>query len=81
MATLIENLETRKAAIGVELAAMSATTAGGKPDASKAGVQHVAYRLSLLQELKMLEEQINREGLNATDGNATAFDVVSYVEV
>ncbi len=79
-ATLFENLTTRKNAIGVELAAMSATKAGGIPDAGKSGVGHVAYRMSLLEELKLLEAQIEQEGLNATDGNATTFEFHSFGE-
>ena len=70
MATLLENLITRKKAIGVELAAMASTTAGGLPDHSGRGsVGHVAYRMSLYQEL----EQIS----SAIDGAAGGWEVVS----
>lgn len=71
MATYIENLNARKEAIGVELANMSATTAGGKPDAGKSGIGHVAYRMSLLEELKALEEMITaaKTDANLDSGN------------
>jgi len=59
MATYIENLTSRKEAIGRELAAMDATKAGGKPDAGKSGIGHVAYRMSLLDELSKIEALIN----------------------
>lgn len=65
MATLLENLQARKEAIGVELAAMGPTKAGGLPDATKSGVGHVAYRMSLLEELKQLNDTINQEQINA----------------
>ena len=59
MATLLENLVSRRNAIGVELAALDATKAGGLPDHSgKANVGHVQYRLSLYQELAHINEQI-----------------------
>lgn len=81
MATLIENLTARKNAIGVELAAMSATTAGGKPDAGKSGIGHVAYKDGLYRELEWIEKAIEREGLNVTDGNATVFEITTFGEV
>ena len=61
MATLYENLITRRNAIGVELAAMSTTTAGGKPTYSADGqsVNHVEYRKSLYEELAYIDKQIN----------------------
>lgn len=80
MPTLRENLITRQNAIGEELAAMSATTAGGKPDASKAGVQHRAYKDGLYAELTQIQEQLDRLDLNATDGNTTVFEILSIGE-
>ena len=41
MATPIENARTRKAAIWVELAALTSSLAGGKPDSGKGGIGHV----------------------------------------
>lgn len=66
MPTRAENIETRLDAIATELAAMSATKAGGLPDSpgSPLYVQHVEYRMSLLNEMKML-----REELSAADGS------------
>jgi len=61
-ATNLANLETRKASICTELAAMAATKAGGLPNSSGAigkNVDHVGYRLSLLAELKELNAAIN----------------------
>lgn len=77
MATVLQNLQTRLAAIAAELAAMSPTAAGGKPDAGKSGIGHVAYRLSLLQEMDMLQKQIDHEALNSGGGDATAFEILS----
>jgi len=77
MATVLENLQTRLANIAAELAAMSSTSAGGKPDAGKSGVGHVAYRLSLLQEMKAIQEAIDKEALNSTGGDGTCFEVVT----
>lgn len=60
MATLLENLVVRRNAIGVELAALSATKAGGKPNTSGApvNIDHVGYRLSLLKELTDINQLI-----------------------
>ena len=57
MATVAENLATRKAAIAVELAAMSSTANGGKPSYSINGqsVSHTEYRKSLYEEMQMLD--------------------------
>jgi len=55
----IDDLKTRRDAIGVELAAMSTTAAGGLPDAAGPNaVHHVNYRLSLYKELEWIKEQI-----------------------
>ena len=62
MATALQNLETRHKAVCAELAAMSATTAGGLPDAGGPDqIAHVAYRMSLLDERKQLKEAIAEE--------------------
>ena len=65
MATDAENIAARKSAIYAQLAAMSSTSVGGKPTYSIDGqsVDHVGYRRSLLDELKMLNElQISAAG-------------------
>jgi len=49
MATRAANIGTRLDAIAVELAAMSATTAGGLPDAP-GSAEHIRYRMSLIEE-------------------------------
>lgn len=62
MATDAENLRTRRSAVLAELAAISSTTAGGKPNASGGGdklhIDHVGYRKSLYDELAMINEMI-----------------------
>lgn len=62
---VLEDLKTRRATVAAELAAMSLTTIGGKPNANTADggttVDHVGFRRSLLEELKMLDEAIMRE--------------------
>lgn len=70
MATRAENIETRLDAIAAELAAMDATQAGGLPNANgPENIDHVGYRMSLLQEMRDL-----RAELSAADG---AFEVTS----
>lgn len=71
-ATYRQNLETRLEAIAAELAAMSATAAGGLPNVSGPGQpDHVGYRMSLLNEQKQIREELNAiEGIveNVTRG-------------
>lgn len=61
-ATLLANLLARQEAIGEELEALNALAAGGRPDASGGAinVQHVAYRMSLHDELERIEKQLAR---------------------
>ena len=58
--TVLEDLQTRRTAVAAELAAMTSSSNGGKPTYSKEGqsVDHVGYKRSLYEELKMLDEQI-----------------------
>lgn len=60
MASDLDNLQARRAAITAELAAMTSTSMGGKIDFSVDGQSesHVAYRLSLYQELELIDKQI-----------------------
>lgn len=61
MATFRENLITRKNAIAAELAALTATAAGGKPNltgGSGAGVDHVGYKDGLYRELAEINKQL-----------------------
>lgn len=62
---VLEDLRTRRATVAAQLAAMTVSTIGGKPNANTADggttIDHVGYRRSLLEELKMLDEAILRE--------------------
>jgi len=60
MATAIENLITRRDAICTELAALSVSKAGGKPNLSTDGqsVDHVGYKDGIYRELQSIEEAI-----------------------
>lgn len=57
MATLLENLITRREAIGAELAALTASSAGGKPNAPN-NADHVGYKDGLYRELREINDQI-----------------------
>lgn len=76
--SVLSDLRTRRATVAAQLAAMTLTTVGGKPNAMTAdggtSVDHVGFRKSLLEELKMLDEAIIREAeveaaLNDEDGS------------
>lgn len=58
---LLANLKARREQIGVELAELTITSIGGKPNAGSANqVDHVQWRLSLYQELESIDRQIAR---------------------
>lgn len=64
--SVLTDLKARRATVASELASMSITSSvGGKPNAMTAdggtSVDHVGFRKSLLEELKMLDEAILRE--------------------
>lgn len=63
--SVLDDLKARRAYVAAQLAAMLVTTVGGKPNANTADggttVDHVGYRRSLLEELKLLDEAILRE--------------------
>lgn len=63
MATDVENLTTRKAAITAELAALTASAAGGKPNAVGVGggdnVDHVGYKDGLYRELREINDLLS----------------------
>lgn len=60
MATRAENIEARLDAIAEELAAMDSTTAGGLPNNnSSPAVDHVGYRMSLLNEMAALRKELS----------------------
>ena len=76
--SVLSDLMTRRATVAAQLAAMTLTSVGGKPNAMTAdggtSVDHVGFRKSLLEELKMLDEAIIREAeveaaLNDEDGS------------
>ncbi len=67
MATFLENLTARRNAIAAELAALTATTAGGKPNASATGIDHVGYKMGLYRELEEIEKRIAAAGGSITD--------------
>ena len=59
----LNDLLTRRNAVEAELAAMSSSQAGGRPNIDGGGmgtVNHVGYRKSLYEELEMLNIQISR---------------------
>jgi len=58
MPTDLENLQSRRSVITAELAALSSTAAGGKPNAAAAGIDHVGYKDGLYRELKQIQETI-----------------------
>ena len=76
--SVLDDLKTRRATVAAELAAMSKLSMGGKPNAMTAdggtSVDHVGFRRSLLEELKMLDDAILREAevqsaINDEDGS------------
>jgi len=59
MATDLENIQSRRSAILTELAALSSSVAGGKPNSQAGGIDHVGYKDSLYRELDRLNELIS----------------------
>lgn len=62
MADDLTNLLTRRSNILNELAALSSSTPGGKPNVQGGGagtVDHVGYKKSLYEELELLNRQID----------------------
>jgi hypothetical protein len=58
----LENAVARRSAILTELASLSSSVAGGRPDVRSAlggTVEHTKYRLSLYEELRELNELIS----------------------
>lgn len=56
----LTGLRTRRDAIAAELAALTSTRAGGKPNSDGTGVNidHVGYKDGLYRELKELQQMI-----------------------
>lgn len=62
-AEVLNALRTRRAAVLTEIAAISATTAGGKPNhTGEAAVDHQGYKRGLYEELDTLNAQIAAYG-------------------
>ena len=59
MATNLENLQTRRAAICTELAAIDTDAAGGLPNSQASGVDHQGYKAGLYAELREIDTLIN----------------------
>jgi hypothetical protein len=83
--SVLDDLKTRRATVAAELAAMSKLSMGGKPNAMTAdggtSVDHVGFRRSLLEELKMLDEAILREAevQSAIDDEDGSWEIESQV--
>lgn len=61
MSAFLTNMLARRDAIAIELAALSASAAGGKPNANGegGGVDHVGYKDGLYRELAAIEAAID----------------------
>jgi hypothetical protein len=83
--SVLDDLKTRRATVAAELAAMSKLSMGGKPNAMTAdggtSVDHVGFRRSLLEELKMLDDAILREAevQSAIDDEDGSWEIESQV--
>ena len=75
--SFVTDLKARKAAIGVELAALATTEAGGLPNASVPhAVDHVGYKDGLYRELDNIHKLLLAEG-GLTAEEMGIFEVVS----
>ena len=78
---LVDDLKTRRDAIGVELAALSASAAGGKPNAAGPNaVDHVGYKDGLYRELREIQETLLELG-GLTADEVGAFEVISEARI
>jgi len=78
MATLVQNLQTRRDAIGVELAALSTTGAGGLPNASGPNaVDHVGYKDGLYRELETIDKLLEHLNNDTSAGGAGPTEIVT----
>jgi len=77
-----ESAEVRLAAVMAELEALTSSAAGGKPNASAAGIDHMGYKRMLLEEIKTLREEIAQlsELINDNDADGGCWEVVSEYE-
>lgn len=63
----LDDLNTRRDAVAVELAAMTSASAGGKPNSTASGVDHDKYKAGLYAELDRLNALI-KEAQDASEG-------------
>lgn len=80
MATYLDNLYTRRNNIAAELAAITSTSAGGKPNAGKSGIDHQGYVDSLNKQLETIRGLIADEETNSGGSGSTVFDITSIAE-
>lgn len=69
----VDDLKARRDAICAELASLSSSKAGGKPNVSVDGqtTDHVGYKRGLYAELKDIDEAIARINATTDDGGGT----------
>ena len=74
----ITDLITRRTAIGAELAALSSSTAGGKPNNSTegGGTDHVGYKDGLYRELAQINETLKNAGVD-DNGNVVGNEIIT----
>lgn len=77
MPTYVENLRTRRNAIAAELAALTTSAAGGKPNVggSGGGTDHVGYKDGLYRELDRLDKLI-RDSLQTDAAIEGPFEIM-----
>ncbi len=76
----LSDLQTARANIAAELAAMNATKAGGKPDHSASGVGHTAYYLSRITALKELDSLIAAAEQDTSAGGEGPLEFIQEVD-
>ena len=77
-----ESAEVRLAAVMAELEALTSSAAGGKPNAAPAGIDHMGYKKMLLEEIRVLREEIANltDLINANDADGGVWEVLSEYE-
>jgi len=79
--TWLTDLKTRRDAITAELAALSSTAAGGKPNASGGDqVDHVGYKKGLYEELRQINAAI-KEAAETAAAESAADDGPYEIEI
>jgi len=71
VATVLSNLQTRRAAVAEEIAALDSTKAGGLPDTADGRIRHQAYKEGLYKELERLD------GLIAAEATKDVYEIHS----